>query len=146
ETAWVPSGNDYELFPPGAVLFETLGWRQSPFLESKIVFKPPLLHALAQEAGIEPAVLDLLKKLGVTSEAELRARLGIADDDDASVEDADEAEHDDPESNRDQVQAERESASERSAEFGDNEEAPTGDEGVLGTRSTVGSGFGDGVG
>ena len=35
---------------------------------------------LAREAGIEPGLLDLLKKLGVTSEAELRERLGLDDE------------------------------------------------------------------
>lgn len=76
--AWIPEANGYVQLP-GLVLFETLGWRDNPFLQSKIRFKPPILDQLAKEAGIEPGVLDLLKKLGVTSEAELRKRLGVED-------------------------------------------------------------------
>ena len=75
-TAWVPtpSGN---LERPEFVVFDTLGWKSSPFLQSKILFKPKVIETLAREAGIEPAVLDLLKKYGLTSEAELRDRLGL---------------------------------------------------------------------
>jgi hypothetical protein len=41
-----------------------------------IRFKPSVIDQLAKEAGIEPGVLDLLRKLGVTSVADLH-RLGI---------------------------------------------------------------------
>ena len=75
-TAWVPDANG-DLQCPEFVAFDTLGWKPNPFLLSKIRFKPPIIDQLAKEAGIEPGVLDLLKKLGVTSEAELRARLGL---------------------------------------------------------------------
>lgn len=51
-----------------------------PFLLSKIHFKPPVIETLAREAGIEPGVLDLLRRFGLTSEAELKDRLGIMDD------------------------------------------------------------------
>ncbi|MEO8681224.1 MAG: DUF3883 domain-containing protein [Vicinamibacterales bacterium] len=77
-TAWVPSANG-NLQTPEFVIFDTLGWKPNPFLLSKIRFKPPILETLAREAGIEPGILDLLKKLGVTSEADLRARLGVED-------------------------------------------------------------------
>jgi len=83
ETAWVPDQNG-SLQRPQVILFESLGWQANPFLLSKICFKPPILDQLAMEAGIEPGVLDLLKKLGVTSEAELRARLGVKEDTDTS--------------------------------------------------------------
>lgn len=76
EGAWV-SDRNRTLQPPAVVVFEETGWKENPFLLSKIRFKPPIIEALAREAGIEPGVLDLLKKLGVTSEAELKARLGI---------------------------------------------------------------------
>ena len=79
ETAWVPDENG-DLQRPEIVLFDTLGWKPSPFLLSRIRFKPPIIDQLAKEAGIEPGVLDLLKMLGVTSEADLRARLGVKDD------------------------------------------------------------------
>ncbi|MCX5638136.1 MAG: DUF3883 domain-containing protein, partial [Planctomycetota bacterium] len=79
ETAWVPDGNG-DLQRSEFVIFDTLGWKPNPFLLSKIRFKPPIIETLAREAGIEPGVLDLLKKLGVTSEAELKALLGIKDE------------------------------------------------------------------
>lgn len=75
-----------KLHAPELVVFDTLSWKPNPFLQSKIRFKPPILDQLAREAGIEPGVLDLLKKLGVTSEAELRARLGVDDSDDLDEE------------------------------------------------------------
>lgn len=93
ESEWIPDG-DSDLQCPGVVLFESLDWKANPFLLSKIRFKPPVIDQLAREAGIEPGVINLLKILGVTSEAELRARLGVerkeADDDgtDAGVESA----------------------------------------------------------
>jgi hypothetical protein len=94
EAAWVPDQKG-QLQKPELILFDSLGWQPSPFLLSKICFKPPILDQLAREAGIEPGVLDLLKKLGVTSEADLRARLAVNEDTDTtdgapqgSVEDA----------------------------------------------------------
>lgn len=74
ETAWVPDAIG-DLQRPEFVLFDSLGWKANPFLLSKVHFKPPIIETLAKEAGIEPGVLDLLKKLGVTSEAALRALL-----------------------------------------------------------------------
>jgi hypothetical protein len=90
EEEWVPDP-DGNLCRSAALLFDSLGWKPNPFLLSKIRFKPPLIDQLAREAGIEPGVLDLLKRLGVTSEAELRERLGVSDDsrpDDGGVDDA----------------------------------------------------------
>ena len=73
---WVPdsSGN---LRKPGLVAFEETGWEANSFLQSKIHFEPPMLDDLAREAGIERGALDLLREMGVTSEAELRTRLGV---------------------------------------------------------------------
>ena len=72
---WVldSSGN---LRRPGSVAFEETAWEPDSFLQSRICFKTPLWEQLAKEAGIEPGVLDLLQEMGVTSEAELRKRLG----------------------------------------------------------------------
>lgn len=78
-TEWVPDQHG-QLQRPELVLFDSLGWKPSPFLLSKIRFKPPLIDQLAKEAGIEPGLLDLLKRLGVTSETDLRARLGMKDE------------------------------------------------------------------
>lgn len=79
DTAWIPRDNA-SLEQPCFAFFEETGWKPYAFLLSKIRFKPPIIAALAREAGIEPGMLDLLKKLGVTSEAELKARLGIKDE------------------------------------------------------------------
>lgn len=76
QVAWVPNA-DRELVPPRLLVFDTLGWKSSPFLQSKIAFKPPIIDQLAKEAGIDPAALDLLRKLGITNLAALTSRLGI---------------------------------------------------------------------
>ena len=87
EREWVPD-SDSNLHAPDLVAFATLGWRSNPFLLSKIRFKPPIIDQLAMETGIEPGVLNLLKKLGVTSEAVLRERLGVPEDDAATASDS----------------------------------------------------------
>ncbi|MCY1259362.1 hypothetical protein D9M69_279250 [compost metagenome] len=76
--AWVPDAAG-ELTPPNLVVFDSLGWKNNPFLLTKIAFKPPIIDQLAKEAGIDPAALDLLRKLGITSVADLTSRLGITD-------------------------------------------------------------------
>ena len=73
---WIPD-EEGVLQPPSSVVFEALGWKANPFLLSKIVFKPQILDELARAAGIDPETIDLLKKLGITSVAELTSRLGI---------------------------------------------------------------------
>ncbi len=76
--SWVPDTSG-ELHPPNLVMFDHLGWKPNPFLLSKIAFKPPIIDQLAKETGIDPAALDLLRKLGITSVADLTFRLGISD-------------------------------------------------------------------
>lgn len=78
ERKWVPDeqGN---LQCPKLVRFESLGWQPDPFLRSKIDFKPAIIDQLAQEAGFEPGMLDLLKKLDITSEAKLRNQLNLTE-------------------------------------------------------------------
>ena len=78
-THWVPD-TDGKLQRPEFVLFDSLGWSEHPFLQSKIHFKPPIIETLAREVGLEPGMLDLLKRAGVTSEDELRVRLGLEDE------------------------------------------------------------------
>lgn len=74
ESAWIPidGGNPAR---PELVRFESLGWREDPFVLSKIRFKPPIVDQLATEAGFEPAMLDRLKALGIRSLADLEERL-----------------------------------------------------------------------
>ena len=76
ESEWVPD-DEGNLQRPRLVPFDSLGWPSNHFLLSTIRFKPPLIDQLAKEAGFEPEVLDLLKKEGITSKAELIARLGL---------------------------------------------------------------------
>ncbi len=76
--AWIPS-EDGGLQRPDLVLFDSLGWPDDPFLLTKIRFKPPIVDQLAAEAGFEPAMLDRLKELGITSLAELE-KLGLPED------------------------------------------------------------------
>lgn len=78
DVSWVPDASG-DLHPPSRVMFDPLGWKPNPFLLSKIAFKPAIIDQLAKEAGIDPAALDLLKKLGITSVAELTSRLGITE-------------------------------------------------------------------
>lgn len=74
EASWVPN-TDGELVPPKFVVFGTLGWRSNPFLLAKVIFKPPIIDQLAKEAGIDPAILDLLRR-DPAIVAELASRLG----------------------------------------------------------------------
>lgn len=61
EATWVPSHNG-ELVSPDLVTFDSLGWKPNHVLQSKISFKPPIIDQLAKVTGIDPAVLDLLRK------------------------------------------------------------------------------------
>lgn len=76
ESAWVPDAEG-NLHPPEAVDFDSLGWESNPFIQSKIRFKPPLISVLAELTGLDPAMLVRLKKLGISSVAELESRLGL---------------------------------------------------------------------
>ncbi|MDD5364778.1 MAG: DUF3883 domain-containing protein [Gallionellaceae bacterium] len=76
KAAWVADANG-ELVPPGLVVFDILGWKPNPFLLTRLAFKPPIIDQLAKEAGIDPAAIDLLRKHGITSVADLASRLGI---------------------------------------------------------------------
>jgi hypothetical protein len=75
ETPWVPNGV-HGLLRPSDIPFDELAWPPNPVLLSKIRFKPPVIEMLAKEAGIDPGVLELLKKHGITTEADLRVLLG----------------------------------------------------------------------
>ncbi len=73
-TAWIPDASDV-LRLPSEILFEDLGWPTHALLETRIGFRPPAIAALAREVGIDPDVLDELKRLGVTDLEQLRDRL-----------------------------------------------------------------------
>ena len=72
---WVPNGGN--LHCPKFVSFDSLGWKKNPFLESIIHFKAREMDALVQNLGIEPGVIDLLCEAGISTEHDLRIRLGL---------------------------------------------------------------------
>lgn len=76
QATWVPNA-DGELVTPALVVFETLGWKPNSFLLTKIAFKPPIIDQLAREAGIDPAILDLLRR-DPSIVAELVSRLSAS--------------------------------------------------------------------
>ncbi|MCA7024942.1 MULTISPECIES: DUF3883 domain-containing protein [Stenotrophomonas] len=80
EASWVPDASG-DLVPPQLVVFESLGWKANPFLQSKIIFKPNAFDQLAKEADVDPAALDLLRKFKLT-ESDLAAlvaeKFGVA--------------------------------------------------------------------
>ena len=87
KTPWVPNPNG-ELQLPRDVQFNTLGWEEHPILQSQIHFKPPeptrqtAVTELADAAGVEPEVIDLIKERGITV-SKLRELLRTQLDDDA---------------------------------------------------------------
>lgn len=89
DTPWVPDC-DGELRCPSLVSFESLGWQTNSFLLEHIKFKPGIIDQLAQETGIDPAALDLLRAYGITSVDDLKARLGLLEPFDAEGDEQDE--------------------------------------------------------
>ena len=108
-TAWVPDENG-ALRLPCDVIFEETGWKENPFLQEKIQFKPEatpevpdVVNTLANESGFETAGLLLLKEAGVTTEAQMKELLALAGllnkrdtTTEAQVPEADEAPTNDP--------------------------------------------------
>lgn len=77
DTAWVPSENG-TLQLPSAVVFKETGWKENPFLQEKIGFKPDVLNALAEAADVDPEALDFMKRRGITLD-QLKERFGETD-------------------------------------------------------------------
>lgn len=124
-TAWVP-GNGGILHLPSELIFDTLEWKPDPFLQSKIRFKPPIIEQLAKEAGFDPGMLDLLKRLGVTSEEELRRRLGVdAEAVDEHEDNRSSESHDDADVNQPEI--ERKSERDRESEVESDSDEGSGD-------------------
>ena len=78
ESEWIPD-EEGNLQRSELILFESLGWTPNSFLQEKIRFQSPIISQLAEEAGFEPEVLELLQKLGITSATELIDRLGLSE-------------------------------------------------------------------
>ena len=83
-TPWVPDAEG-QLQRPELVLFDSLGWKENPFLKSMISFRPPIIETLAEAAGFEPGVLDLLKQRGLTNVSNLLDALGLEEDSSGST-------------------------------------------------------------
>ena len=77
--AWVPDKNG-SLHPPGDVIFDDTGWDKNLILTSQIKFMPSPVRELARQVGIDLDAISLLKRLGITSEEQLKEGLGIKDD------------------------------------------------------------------
>ncbi len=75
---WIPL-EDRELHRPEVLGFDALDWPKDHFLLDRITFKPAAIDNLAQEAGIEPEVLEFLKRYGLTNIDELKSHLDIED-------------------------------------------------------------------
>jgi hypothetical protein len=136
---WIADG-DGDLVDPSNILFEALGWPANPFLQSRIVFKKPIVEELAKEAGFEPDMLDMLKKLGVTSKADLLAKLKVEeassqDSDDASISDEADDRNEVSDGNEDEdtdSDEEKGSEDEDSEDDNDAEDAGDGNDGERG--------------
>lgn len=63
-TSWVPDSNG-ELRQPEYVVFDTLDWERDPTLLARIPFKKTIVERLEIEVGLEPGVLEVLKRSGV---------------------------------------------------------------------------------
>ena len=75
---WIP-GFEGELKRPAEVDFDALDWIPNPTLQSRLPFKPSEIKILAQKLDFEPDVLELLKRLDLTTVSKLR-EVGIIDD------------------------------------------------------------------
>lgn len=75
---WIPKPDD-TLGTPAELVFETLtpAWPSHPFLLSLLPFKLRMEVELAQLAGLEPGLLDLLKAQGITSRKQLEDLLKL---------------------------------------------------------------------
>ena len=76
---WI-TGQDHGLYSPSEITFDELDWDDNGALKQRLRFKPRQLDQLALDAGFEPEVLSLLKKHGLTTEAQLLALLGEQSD------------------------------------------------------------------
>ena len=63
--SWIPD-KDGNLKSPSAVLFSDLGWEEDRFLQSMVKFKLPIVDQLALASGIDPDILDEIKRRGIT--------------------------------------------------------------------------------
>jgi len=92
-TPWIPA-KDGNLATPDEVVFEHLdpAWSPNPVLQSALNFRPSELEQFAKAAGFDLGILNILKKSGITSESDLKQRLGLPNEDESLHLDDDEHE------------------------------------------------------
>jgi hypothetical protein len=85
KSAWVPAP-DGRITTPDEVVFERIapGWLPNPVLQSALTFRSSELEEFAKAAGFDIGILSILKKSGITNEAELKQRLGLTDEDETA--------------------------------------------------------------
>jgi len=81
KTAWIPTPEG-KLTTPDDVVFERIEpvWSPNAVLQAALNFRPSELEQFAKAAGFDLGILSILKKSGITSEADLKQRLGLNDD------------------------------------------------------------------
>lgn len=138
KTAWIPTPKG-KLATPDEVVFEHIepAWSPNAVLQAALNFRPSELEQFARAAGFDLGILSILKKSGITSEADLKQRLGLSDDE-SSLDDEQEDDSDqkDEEQNGENGSNEEESGV---GANGGNEEGEGEDAGMGGGRSTFGS-------
>lgn len=87
-TPWIPA-KDGTLSTPDEVVFEHLDptWTPNPVLQTALNFRPSELEQFAKAAGFDLGILNILKKSGITSESDLKQRLGLTNEDESSHDD-----------------------------------------------------------
>lgn len=138
---WIPSAEG-NLQRPEVVLFETLGWKPHLFLQSMIRFKPAHIDQLAKDAGFEPGALDLLKSHGLTSVAEVLARLGLSEGTEQDLEGSPPETEDKGTEPSEEAHTTDNSEGDRSRHQGGGAQAENRDEGSAGARTREGDGNG----
>lgn len=138
-TPWIPS-KDGTLSTPDEVVFEHLDptWTPNPVLQTALNFRPSELEQFAKAAGFDLGILNILKKSGITSESDLKQRLGLTNEDESSHDDDDE--HEDGEHDDEQHHEENTQGSDDDGEVGDG----AGSNGKEGEGAGVGSESGSG--
>lgn len=81
KSAWIPTPEG-RLTTPDEVVFEHIEptWSPNAVLQAALNFRPSELEQFAKAAGFDLGILSILKKSGITSEADLKQRLGLSDD------------------------------------------------------------------
>ncbi len=130
KSAWIPTPEG-KLATPDEVVFEHIepAWSPNAVLQAALNFRPSELEQFAKAAGFDLGILSILKKSGITSEADLKQRLGLSDDESPTDdEQEDDSDQKDEESNDENGTNEEESGGggDSGSDEGEGEDAGTG--------------------